>query len=77
MLPRTTGALEHGHDPTVIESRDGYSFTPTSWVEFLNSKNQRIEQFGDADILQTTDGRLLRYCSSKSSPEVKVSERQN
>lgn len=65
-----------GDNFVILESADGYAFTPTTWVEFYNQNGARIEEFGDADILMTDDGRLLIYGSGKGSPGLSVCVRE-
>jgi hypothetical protein len=57
-----------GDNFLILESDDGYEFTPTTWIDFYDKSGKRIEEFGDADILQLPDGRLLIYGSGKGSP---------
>ncbi|MBF0344101.1 MAG: VCBS repeat-containing protein [Nitrospirae bacterium] len=66
-----------GDNFVIMKSEDGYSFAPVSWVEFYNDSGQRIEEFGDADILQLPDGRLLVYGSGKGQKGLGIYELQS
>lgn len=59
----------------LLKSKDGYDFTPNSWIEFYDSTGQRIEEFGDIDIIQTADDQLLIYGSGKGSVGIGVFQR--
>lgn len=59
-----------------LESRDGYAFTPMTWLEFYDARGQRIEEFGDAEVLLAPSGRLLLYGSGKGSRGLGIYERQ-
>ncbi|MBI3914158.1 MAG: hypothetical protein HY327_08250 [Chloroflexi bacterium] len=64
-----------GDNFVILESSDGFNFTPTSWVDFYAKNGARIEEFGDVDILQIATGRLLMYGSGKGSQGVSVMEK--
>jgi hypothetical protein len=64
-----------GDNFVILESFDGFNFTPTSWVDFYDKNGKRYEEFGDVDILQLADGRLLMYGSGKGSPGVSAMEK--
>jgi hypothetical protein len=61
-----------GDNFVILESADGFAFTPTSWVEFYDAAGQRIEEFGDADMLQLPDGQVVIYGSGKGAPGLGV-----
>lgn len=63
-----------GDNFVILESSDGYEFTPTTWLDFYGKSGKRIEEFGDADILQLPDGKLLIYGSGKGSQGVGIYE---
>jgi hypothetical protein len=65
-----------GDNFVILESTDGFAFTPVSWVEFYNAAGERIEEFGDADILLNDDGKLLIYGSGKDAPGLGVYVRE-
>lgn len=52
----------------VLDSSDGFHFTAKSWLEFYNGAGERIEEFGDIDIIQGEDGKLRIFGSGKGSP---------
>ncbi len=56
-----------GQEPPQHPCGDGYNFTPVTWVEFYDEAGNRIEGFGDADVLMTTDGHFYLYGSGKGS----------
>ncbi len=65
-----------GDNFIILESSDGLDFTPTSWVDFYDKNGKRYEEFGDVDILQIADGRVLIYGSGKGSQGVSILEQE-
>lgn len=56
----------------LLESNDGIHFSPVSWLEFYDASGQRIGQFGDVDVFETMDGKLLMYGSGQGMAGVGI-----
>ena len=56
-----------GDNLLILESVDGRTFAPTSWVDFYSPGGTRIEEFGDVDVALLPDGQLAMYGSGKGS----------